>query len=592
MGWINRRCHRFAPVLWAMTWAHDTPGGIPARLPLVLLGAGIKFRIFSNTSAPFMSNSVQVTPLISTGEVRWSDGLLRWQKTALLLLIAWLYAGILERLFLQWVGPHSDPNFEHGIFVPIFAAFVLWQDRHKLKALSSVPSWTGVPLVLLSGVVLVLGVLGADIFLPRVSLLILLAGLIILFQGWTFFRAVLFPWAFLSLMIPIPTLIINRITFPLQLLAAKLAAVLLELVGVPVLRQGNVIGLAAMQLDVVEACSGIRSLLTLVTLAIIYGYLMETRTWVRVTLVALAAPIAVAANSFRIFGTGLLVQYWDPDKAEGFYHALSGVLIFVVALLLLFAAHRLILLFSKPSPAPLPALAHLDNSPASEVRVRAGLSAGSKTGSFRFAIVAVPMLATAIGLQAHANTEIIPAPPRLASLPSQIDGWTGTDEVLNEDTLNILGHPDYVMRDFENSDTSLPWINLYVVYFASQKAGDTIHSPDHCLPGAGWIPISREKVQLARPDGSSIPVNRYVVSKLLERRLVLYWFQAHGRVTASEWAAKYYLISDSIRMNRSDGGMVRLMSPMYDGESADAAQARVMKLGSQFLPVLDNYIPR
>jgi exosortase D (VPLPA-CTERM-specific) len=537
-----------------------------------------------------MSNSAQVTPLISTGEVRWSDGLLRWQKTALLLLIAWLYASILERLFLQWVGPHSDPNFAHGIFVPIFAAFVLWQDRHKLKAISSVPSWTGLPFVLLSGVVLVLGVLGADIFLPRVSLLILLAGLIILFQGWTFFRAVLFPWAFLSLMIPIPTLIINRVTFPLQLLAAKLAAVLLELVGVPVLRQGNVIGLAAMQLDVVEACSGIRSLLTLVTLAIIYGYLMETRNWVRVTLVCLAVPIAVAANSFRIFGTGLLVQYWDPDKAEGFYHALSGLLIFVVALLLLFAAHRMILLFWKSGPAALPKTTYgipfVDSQPANAKAVN------MKTGSFRFAIVALPMLATAIGLQAHANTEIIPAPPRLASLPSQIDGWTGTDEILNEDTLDILGHPDYVMRDFENANPSLPWINLYVVYFASQKAGDTIHSPDHCLPGAGWIPISREKVHLARPDGSSIPVNRYVVSKLLERRLVLYWFQAHGRVVASEWAAKYYLISDSIRMNRSDGGMVRLMSPMFDGESADEAQARVMKLGSQFLPVLDHYIPR
>ena len=136
----------------------------------------------------------------------------------------------------------------------------------------------------LSLLVLVLGVLGADIFLPRVSLLILLAGLIILFQGWTFFRAVLFPWAFLILMVPIPALIISRVTFPLQLLASKLATALLELVGVPVLRQGNVITLAPMQLDVAEACSGIRSLLTLVTLAIIYGYLMETRKWVRVVL--------------------------------------------------------------------------------------------------------------------------------------------------------------------------------------------------------------------------------------------------------------------------------------------------------------------
>jgi exosortase len=273
----------------------------------------------------------------------------RWQAVALLLLLGWLYASILARLFLQWVGPSRDPNFEHGIFVPLFALFVLWQDRKKLESIVPAPSWTGLPLVVLSLLMLILGVLGAELFFSRVSLLILLAGLIVLFQGWTLFRAVLFPWAFLILMIPIPNLILQQVTFPLQLRAARLATGLLELVGVPVLRQGNVIVLASMPLDVAEACSGIRSLLTLLTLAIIYGYLTETRKWVRVVLAVAAVPIAVAANSFRIFGTGLLVQYWDPDKAEGFFHAFSGWLIFVVALIMLFAVHRAIsLLWGSP----------------------------------------------------------------------------------------------------------------------------------------------------------------------------------------------------------------------------------------------------
>ncbi len=297
-----------------------------------------------------MGHSVEITPPLSPREGRLSSNLPRWQVVALLLLIAWLYASTFARLFLQWVGPSRDPNFEHGIFVPLFALFVLWQDRKKLTAIASAPSWVGLPLVTLSLLMLVLGVLGAELFFSRVSLLILLAGLIILFQGWTFFRAVLFPWAFLVLMIPIPNLILQQITFPLQLLASKLATVLLDVVGVPVLRQGNVIVLASMPLDVAEACSGIRSLLTLVTLAIIYGYLMETRTWVRVMLALAAVPIAVAANSFRIFGTGLLVQYWDPDKAEGFYHALGGWLIFVVALIMLFAVHRVISLIRRSGP--------------------------------------------------------------------------------------------------------------------------------------------------------------------------------------------------------------------------------------------------
>lgn len=267
----------------------------------------------------------------------------------LLFLTVWLYASILARLFLQWM---NDKDFSHGIVVPIFAFYVIWQDRKRLSAIAPAPSWTGLPLVVLSMIVLVFGVLGADIFLPRVSLLILLAGLVFLFRGWKFFRAVLFAGAFLILMIPIPALIMNRLTFPLQLLAAKLAAAMLELVGVVVLRGGNILTLASgQQLDVEEACSGIRSLLTLITLAIIYGYFTETRKWMRVVLVCLTVPIAVVANSFRVFATGLLTQFGYIDGSEEVLHALEGVLIFAVALMMLFAVHRVISFIWKSRPA-------------------------------------------------------------------------------------------------------------------------------------------------------------------------------------------------------------------------------------------------
>jgi len=215
-------------------------------------------------------------------------------------------------------------------------------------------------------------------------------------------------------------------------------------------------------------------------------------------------------------------------------------------------------------------------------------------GSLRFGIAAVLMLATAIVLQAHSRSEFFPPRAPLSSLPLQIDGWTGTDDLLDKQTLDILGPGEFLMRDYENASQPQPepWINLYIAYFPTQKAGDTIHSPNHCLPGAGWVPTSREVVRLTHPDGSSFPVNRYVVAKAGERQLVLYWFQAHGRAVASEYWAKYYLVSDSVRMNRSDGALVRLMTPMLNGESPDVAQTRMMKLGSQFLPLLESYIPR
>jgi exosortase D (VPLPA-CTERM-specific) len=406
---------------------------------------------------------------------------------------------------------------------------------------------------------------------------------VILFLGWTFFRAVLFPWAFLFLMIPIPALLINRVTFPLQLVAAKWSAGLLDLFGVPVFLEGNLLSLASKQLNVNEACSGIRSLLTLITLAIIYGYLLESRKWVRVVLVCAVIPIAVAANSVRIFGTGLLIQYHYDDLAEGFYHSVTGTVIFAVALIMLFAFHRLICLISKPAPVK-----SQDITPLQEPLPRTPYP---QTRSLRFGIVAAIMLVTAITLQARSSTEIIPPHPSLASFPAQIDGWNGFNDPLGQDELEFLGKPEYLHRFYEVPTQDQPWLNLFVVYFPSQRAGDTIHSPERCLPGAGWIPTSRELIRLQRPDGSFIPVNRYVIVKSSERRLVLYWFLAHGRVISSEWRSKYYLISDSIHMHRSDGGMVRLMTPMLKGESPESAQARMMKLASQIIPLLDTYIP-
>jgi exosortase len=188
-------------------------------------------------------------------------------------------------------------------------------------------------------VILIVGVLGAELSLSRSSFVFLVGGLIIYFLGWRRFRAILFPWAFLFFMIPIPVIIFNQVAFPLQFLAARLATSLLELFGVPVLREGNIIQLPTTSLEVAQACSGIRSLMSLGALAVIYGYFLETRWLLRVLLVLAAIPIAVAANGLRVMGTGLLGYYWDPDKAEGFFHTFSGWIIFIVSLVMLFAFH-------------------------------------------------------------------------------------------------------------------------------------------------------------------------------------------------------------------------------------------------------------
>jgi len=272
-----------------------------------------------------------------------------WQIALLTGLLLGLYIPTLTHLVRQWL---HDPNFSHGPLVPLFSAFVIWQDRTRLAALKLRPSWWGLSIVGFGLCVLIFGQLGAELFLSRFSMLIVLAGLIVLFLGWGFFRALLFPLAFLAFMIPIPTIIFNQITFPLQLLASRTASTILDWLHVNVSQQGNVIHLwwwtgtvptpSTKDLEVAEACSGIRSLMSLATLAVIYGYLIERRIAVRVLLVSASIPIAVAVNALRIVVTGLLVQHLDPEKVEGFFHEFQGWLMFVASLLVLYLLHRAI----------------------------------------------------------------------------------------------------------------------------------------------------------------------------------------------------------------------------------------------------------
>jgi exosortase len=265
-----------------------------------------------------------------------------WGSAFIAMLMMAVYYRVLAKLVTDW---WQIPDFSHGFLVPVFAAYLVWVKRKTLLNTKVAPAWSGVAVVALGLVVLLLGVYGAELFLSRVSLVILLAGLVLSFGGWQLLKELRFPLLVLLLAIPIPAIIFNEITFPLQILASKLASALLPLFGVPVLREGNVIELSAMKLEVAEACSGIRSLVSLFTLAIFYGYFLEKSVLRRIVLAVASIPIAIAANAVRIFGTGLCVQYWDPEKAMGFFHEFSGWVIFLVSLACLFIVHRAMRLF-------------------------------------------------------------------------------------------------------------------------------------------------------------------------------------------------------------------------------------------------------
>jgi len=263
---------------------------------------------------------------------------------ALAVLVAVVYYHVIAKLVTDW---WQIADFSHGFLVVPFAFYLVWVKRDILRATPIAPTWSGVWLVGLGLITLILGEYGAELFLSRISLLILLAGLILSFAGWPVLKELRFALLVLLLAIPIPSILFNQITLPLQVLASKMASALLPLFGVPVLREGNVIELPLMKLEVAEACSGIRSLMSLFTLAVFYGYFLDKSVLRRTILVLASVPIAIAANAIRIVGTGLCVQYWDPDKAVGFFHEFSGWVMFLVSLGCLYLTHRVLVLIGR-----------------------------------------------------------------------------------------------------------------------------------------------------------------------------------------------------------------------------------------------------
>jgi len=257
----------------------------------------------------------------------------------LVIALGWLYADVIPALVRQWT---ADPDYSHGFFVVPLAAFFIWERRDALARAPIRPHVAGVVVLAVSLIVFIAGRYGSELFLTRVSMIGVLAGLILFLAGWAYLRILAFPLAFLLFMIPLPAIIFNQIAFPLQLLASRLGEMTISASGVPVLREGNVLLLPGRTLEVAEACSGIRSLLSLLMLAIVLGYFSERRIGSRVAIAIAAIPIAVIANAIRVAGTGLASYWISPAAAEGFFHSFSGWLMFVVALVGLLAVHRAI----------------------------------------------------------------------------------------------------------------------------------------------------------------------------------------------------------------------------------------------------------
>jgi EpsI family protein len=215
-----------------------------------------------------------------------------------------------------------------------------------------------------------------------------------------------------------------------------------------------------------------------------------------------------------------------------------------------------------------------------------------KPAALRFTLAILLMAAAGLFLQAHGIQEVFPPRTPLQLFPKQLGPWSGTEHHIDKESLDALGPGDFLLRDYKQANENQPAINLYIAYFRSQRAGDTIHSPKNCLPGSGWTAVDSSREILSFPPHVPFPVTRYIIARGDSRELVLYWYWAHDRGVASEYLAKYYLVADSMRMHRSDGGLVRISTLMNPSELPASAEQRLLPFAQKVVPLLGTYIPR
>jgi exosortase D (VPLPA-CTERM-specific) len=495
---------------------------------------------------------------------------------ALVTLLGILYYPVLAHLAWQW---WDDENYSHGFLIPLVSAYLVWNRRARLRARPD-PSLRGL-LVVAGGLALFfLGVVGGELFLQRLSLLVLLTGLVLFILGPQFLRVLAVPLLLLLFMIPPPQILFNAVAFPLQGFAARAAEGVLRILGIPVLREGNVIALASTTLEVAEACSGIRSLITLLALAATMACLTGMRAWRGLALVAAAVPIAVIANAARVAGTGILAHHYGPRVADGFFHTVSGWLLFLVASVLLAAVWGVLMATASRRPEP---------AAGGEGEAAPGALAScwpKLTAQTALAAALVGLSIGAMGMLSHG--EAVPLRRSFDAFPPRLGPWQGGREALPPSILDLLRVSDYVNRLYVRPQGIPIW--LYVGYYETQRQGQIIHSPRHCLPGGGWSIVSIERMPIAFP-GRAEPatINRVLIGKEGERQLVLYWYQERGRIIASEYAAKLYLVADAVTSNRTDGALVRISAPVVGSEQATLEQ--MIEFARQMYPDLVDSLP-
>lgn len=513
----------------------------------------------------------------------WRTSPVQWLVLALAFgaLVLWHYPA-LEFMVATW---QQVEEYSYGWFVPVISAYLVWQRSELLRRMELQGSWWGLAVLLLSLLLGAVGQLSAIRTFSQYGFVIGMFGLSLAAVGGRGTRILAVPLAMLLFMIPLPQFVLRELSLSLQLLSSELGVALIRLFGISVFLEGNVIDLGSYQLQVVEACNGLRYLFPLIVLGCLAAYFFQAAWWKRALLVVSTVPLTIVINSLRIGLIGITVEHWGAGMAEGLLHDLEGWFMFLVCLALLLGEMLLLARLGAPAlrladifavEPPLPA-------PRDAAMSARRLSAAQATAA------GLLVLAAGLALAWPEQAQKAPARTPFAAFPLQLPGgWEGRTDRLAPDIVAALAVSDYFIGNYSRPGT--PWVNFYSAYYASQSGGESSHSPRTCIPGDGWAILSMDEVDVPLA-GSTLRVNRSVIQKGESRQLVYYWFRQRGQDMTGEFQVKWGILRDAILRDRSDGALLRLVTPLAPGEDAALAGQRLNDFLAAAQPRLGDHIP-
>ncbi|HFD10941.1 MAG TPA: VPLPA-CTERM-specific exosortase XrtD [Crenotrichaceae bacterium] len=525
-----------------------------------------------------MNNTLRQTlSNISSGQINYA----RWFFYALLaVFIAFVFRDGIEHMIHNW---NSQEEYSHGWLIPVVTGYLIWQEKEKLSLITPRSSWLGVGIAAFALFLFLLGELSTLYIIEQYALVILIFGLVLALEGYERFKLIWVPLIMLFFMIPLPNFLYRSLSAELQLISSSLGVDMIRLCDISVNLQGNVIDLGTYQLQVVEACNGLRYLFPLMSLAFICAYFFKGPLWKRAIIFLSSIPITIFMNSFRIAIIGVLVEYWGIDMANGFLHDFEGWAIFMLCLAILI--FEMWLLAKLPQSTKMQSDTHQTQATGTTNRLPAQPLSGWKQG------VTISMMLVLCGITVasiDSRGEIKPDRKYFVDFPSVIGNWKGSRIVMEKKYRDVLNFDDYFMADF--SDNIHPPVNFYVAYYESQRKGSSIHSPRSCIPGGGWRiqSVTTEAIDI---NGGLIQANRVLIQKGKIRQLVYYWFDQRGRNLTNEYLVKWFLFWDALTRSRTDGALVRFTTVIIDREGLEEVEDRLLKFMQTATPMLNEYIP-